>query len=304
MPFASRVARPGRAWSPALPAPLFRMAAVLPMAALLASPLTGQAPRNHLYDGFGVTLSAAALIFDSDVRIDSELGDVGTEIDVERDLGLAPVKLLPRVALRWRPARRHELEVGFQLERRRSETVLERRLEVRDTTFTVGADVRSRLRSDNAFLNYRLALTARERVQFGIGVGVGAIFQDALIQATAMVSSGDESETVDYEVSEDFLAPVASLGLYARVGLGDRWVIEPDLRGMVAHFDRYDARIIEAGVAIRHFPFRSLGIETAWGGQAIRVDVAPDEGGGIVESVGGRVKYLTQNVRVGLVLVP
>ncbi|MDX1396152.1 MAG: hypothetical protein R3195_17355 [Gemmatimonadota bacterium] len=267
--------------------------------AIGARSIAAQELENRLYDTFQFTASGALIIFNANLRIDSDDGSIGTEIDTEDDLGLAPTKLQPRGAMRWRPGRRHEIELGYQFARRTAEKTLERDITVGDSTFAAGLDTRGRFDSDQAFFAYRFAFTARENTQIGVGLGLGAIFQKTNIQALATVSNGNGSATVEREFDESIVGPTASVGLYGRFRLGERWYLEPELRAIYVGIDRYDARVFDAGVAARYFFTNGVGVEGAYGIQAIRVDVEPGTLG-----IGGRLKYGTQNLRLGVVFAP
>ena len=92
---------------------------VVAVAAILsAAPAVAQETRTNLYNKFEFSPSLSSVILNSNIRVDSEDGSVGTDVDAEDDLGLEKVKWEPRFALRWRPGRRHEVEVGYQFARR------------------------------------------------------------------------------------------------------------------------------------------------------------------------------------------
>ncbi|MFV1986802.1 MAG: hypothetical protein ACC682_05955 [Gemmatimonadota bacterium] len=279
------------------------------MLGLLAVPvgsaeLSAQDSRNHMYDRFQFTASGTLVIFSSTIRVDSKSGDMGTEIDGSENLGLSPTKLQPRGAIRWRPGRRHEIETGYQFARRTGEKVLLTSIDFEDETFDVGARVRSAFKSDNVFLTYRFAFMARENTQIGFGLGVGALFFNAQLEALGAVVGGGGTQTVDFEASESLIGPTASVGFFGRFRLGERWYLEPDIRGIGLSIDRFDARIVEAGLAARHFLTAGVGLVGAWSGQSIPILVDPSGDGGVGGDVGGRLEYFTQNVRLGVVLVP
>jgi hypothetical protein len=256
--------------------------------------LPAQAAPNHLYDKFQITGSGAIVLFISKIRVDGKNG-TGTDIDPESDLGLATSKFQGRAALRWRPGKRHELELGYLLARRSGEKTLARDIDFGDTTFAAGATVKSKFNSDQAFLVYRFAFTARENTQIGAGLGVGTIFFDPAIDALASGGSG----TVEYSQSEHFVGPTASLGLYGRFRFPEHWYLEADLRGLKASVDRITASVIEGGVAVRYFFSRNFGLEGGYGLTTIKVDIAPKSGGGGIAS--GSVKWSLQNIRLGVV---
>jgi hypothetical protein len=260
--------------------------------------LSAQTARRSLYDKFEVNVSATGIFVNSKIRIDGSDGP-GTEIDAEDDLGLAKLKLQPRASLRWRPGRRHELELGYQFARRTGETTLQRTIDFGDSTYVLGTDVHSQLNSDQAFLTYRFAFLAKERSQVGAGLGLGALLVDTRLQAL-----GDD-EVVDWTQEKKVTAPVGSLGLFGRFLSGDRWYFEVDARYFAVIIDRYDAQVLDLGAAARYFLSPSFGIEAGYGGSGIEVDVGPKDT--IIDRetlAGGRLKFSLQNVRLGLVWLP
>ncbi len=259
---------------------------------------------NRLYDRFQVVGSGAMLWLGSNVRIDSEDGRIGTDLDAEEDLGLSRNRFQPRLEVRWRPGHRHELELGYQFARRDNSRQLGRTIEVGDTSFTAGADIRSTFDSDNMFLTYRFAIMARERTQLGAAVGLGAFFFKVGVDALAGVAVGGKSDSVTYSNTTSFVGPTAALGAFGRFRVANRWYLEPDVRYLRVTIDRFTARVVEAGLAGRFFISRRVGVEGGIGVRGVRVDIGPKtDGGGIVDlKVSARVKYTESQLRLGVVV--
>jgi hypothetical protein len=260
---------------------------------------SGTSP-SHLHDRFQISLSATGVMLNSSIRVDGEAG-FGTNIDAEDDLGLARFKLQPRMSLRWHPGRRHELEVGYQVARRTGQKVLSGDIVFGDTTFTLGLTIRPTLRTDQGFLNYRFAFAAKERMQIGFGVGLGAIFFNTSIDALAVVASGGDTLSKPFTVSKSLVGPTAAVGLFGRFRSGDRWYFETDVRAIKMAIGRFDAAVFEGDGAVRYFLSRAVGLEAGYGITALDVDVAP-KATGVTAGLSGKVKYSLQNFRVGLVV--
>jgi hypothetical protein len=279
-----------------------RSIAALLAFAVCSSPLAGQTVRNHLYDKFQLGGSLTTVILNTNVRIDGSQGDIGGEVDAEEDLGLARTKLQPRFNLRWRPGRRHELEVGYQFARRTGGRTLTKDFDIGDTSFTAGLRTKSRFDTDQASLNYRFAFMAREKTQVGVGIGLGAIFLGTGIDALVSASSGGKADSISYSHSSNLTGPTASLGFYGRFQVGKAWYLEADLRGVKVAIDRFDASIIEGGAAARYFVSSRLGIEGGYGLSSINVDIGPrTTATGGERGATGTIKYSLQNIRLGLV---
>jgi hypothetical protein len=273
---------------------------VLGFALLYVVPLTAQKQRASLYNKFEITLSGSSVILNSNIRVDGSGGEVGTDIDAEDDLGMDEIKFEPRFGLRWRPGRRHEIEVGYQFARRGAEKTLQREISFGDSTYSLGADINTTFNSDQLFLAYRFAFMAKERTQIGAALGLGALFLDVGLEAL-----GTGSDARRFTVSKSVTGPIASLGLYGRFLAGERWRFEADARAVKIAISRFDARVIEIGGAVRYYLSSSFAIDAGYSGSGIKVDVGPKElesgGTGIVS---GQIKYSLQSIRFGVAIIP
>jgi hypothetical protein len=262
----------------------------------------GAAPavRNHLYDKWQFSASGAALILSTTVRIDSDSGQ-GTELNSEDDLGLSKTVFRPRLAARWRPGRRHELEASWVFVNRNGDRTLADSIQVGDTSFSAGARVQSKFRNDQILLVYRWAFHASETSQIGLGVGLGAQVFSFKFDATAGAASGGDTVSVQKSVDKRLVGPTASLGLYGRWQLGQDWNIEADLRGIYAKISTVTVWDVEAGAAARYWLSKTWGLEAGYGLGLYDVKVDVSNSGSLIQyDFSGKLKYSTQNVRLGV----
>jgi hypothetical protein len=260
-------------------------------------------PKQNLYDKFQINLSVTGVILNSTIRVDgSDEGD-GTDIDVEDDLGMEKTKIQPRLSLRWRPGRRHELEGGYQWARRNAEKRLEREINFGDSTYALGADIKSTFNTDLAFLTYRFAFTAKERTQIGAALGLGVLFFDVGLEALGTGQGPGTGRSFD--VSKSVKGPLGSIGLYGRFLAGDSWQFELDARAMKISIDRFHPRVFEGGAAARYYFSPKFAAELGYAASGIEVKVDPKTfESGAEGIVSGKIKYSLQSVRLGFVFVP
>lgn len=265
------------------------------LAAFAAAPAAAQEQSSlgRLYDQWQIDLSGAVVIMGTTIRVDGSEGE-GTDVNSD-DLGLPGERLMPRASVRWRPGHRHELELGYQFARRSSERTLEREVVFADSTYDVGLDTKSKFRTDQAFLTYRYAIQAKERTQLGAGIGVGILPFKFEIDALASANS----DSVTRSASKSLIGPTASIGVYGRFLLGERWYLETDLRYIGIKIDRIKPSVVEGNLAGRYFLSDKLGLELGYGISSVRLTVDPRENG---RGFSGSIKYPLQNVRAGVVL--
>jgi hypothetical protein len=275
------------------------VAVTLVLGVFAAQPLVGQTP-NHLYDKFQVSVSAAGVILSTTVRLDTDEGP-GTEVNSEDDLGLERVALRPRIGVRWRPGRRHELEASYLFISRSGQKTLEGDITIDSVTYTAGAELESRIGQSQLGVNYRWAIHAAERSQFGLNVGLGATFFDASWLGSASISNGSGTVADSVLLEESVVGPSLTLGGFGRWRVADRWYIEADLGALYVPVDNIKVGILQGGAAVRYFPLDWLGTEFGYSLTAFKVTIDQKDDPLIDLGGTGRIEYNTQNVRLGLI---
>ena len=259
----------------------------------------------RLYPRFEFDASATLLLLSETIRIDpqNQPGE-GTEINAEDVLGVSTTSFQPRAALRWRPGRRHELELGFLRAVRSAEKVLVDTLTFSDTTFAAGLRINSNLRTSQAFLTYRFAFRVRPESQIGAGVGLGAIFLKNELDAVAGATSGGPDTTIaEYSRVSSFTAPTLSLGLYGRFKLGEQWYLDSDVRGVYFKIENFRAGVAELGLAGRRFFSETFAAELGYtlGFYAVELEKGTSGERFLDIDVAGKIKYTVNGFRGGVV---
>jgi hypothetical protein len=257
----------------------------------------------RLYPKFEVGASGTLLVLSETIRIDPDTGE-GTEINVEDVLGVSQTSLEPRASFRWRPGRRHELELGFQRAVRSAERVLTDTIQFADTTFAAGLRVNSQLRTSQAFLTYRFAFRVRPESQIGAALGLGALLLRQELDAVAGATAGGPDTTiVPFSQTRSFNAPTGSLGVYGRFKLGEQWYLDSDVRAIYVKIDNLKAGVIELGAAARRFFSEKFAAELGYGlgFYTVELERTSDDGGFLSIDVTGKIKYTVNGFRGGIV---
>jgi len=277
------------------------VASCLVVAVQLPAQTPGGGPTSHLYDRYQFTVSGTRVWLGSTVRVDRSDGTPGTEFTPE-DVGASNGSWEPRLAVRWRAGRRHELELGYLFARSNGSRALADTIRFNDTSFAKGLRVNSALKSDQLFLTYRYAVHAAERNQLGLAVGLGALLVNLDLDAIAgATTGGPDTAIVPFSAARGTTGPIGSLGVFGRWEVGERWYFESDARGLYVKLDRKAATVYEAGAAVRYFMSRHAGVELGYGLTWIKATLDHRPNG---KGFAGRLKYSLQNARLAVVVTP
>lgn len=283
-----------------MPTPRLMVLAVGLLTGLATTTAAQDTGRQSLYPKLQFEAAGASVRLNANIRVAGSSGS-GTDIDAEDDLGLEKAKFQPRFAARWRPGRRHELELGYQFARRNGNKVLERRVEIGDSVFDVGAQLLTRMDTDQLFLNYRFAFMAKERTQVGASLGLGAILINTEFKGTISAGQGSATRTVGANLP----GPTGSLGLFGRFLAGTNWTFGADARAMALTVSGIEATIIELGGLARYHLSPKLALEGGYALTGVEVDISKDASlPGEDITVSGRIEYSIQTFRLGFVWTP
>ncbi|MBT0669512.1 outer membrane beta-barrel protein [Novosphingobium profundi] len=249
----------------------------------LALALAWQAPARAqtLDDNYWINVQAFYPRVDTQVRVTAKTEtQIGTNIDLEKDLDLDRENVVPAVSI---GSRFGHVVVGadyFRL-KRSGEVGLQRDITFDDTTYPAEASVRSGFNSNIYRLTVGYAFIQKPDLEVGGAIGLHAT--NFRISISGEASVGGSSIDATTRVKKVF-APLPTVGLFAT------WKIAPRLEaaGRVDYLSLkvgdYDGKLVnvQAGVNYRVFDHVSLGIAYRYVDYRLGVDK---------EYWDGRVRY-------------
>ena len=262
---------------------------------------TASPSRNHLYDKFQANLDFTTVLNRSTARVDGGDGTPGSDIDFRNTLGISGSSIQPAIGLAWKPGKRTEFSVGYQFINQTGERLLDKQIVVGDDSIDADFNVKTKLGSSNATLQFRYSLLAAPKHNIGLAIGFGSIFFDLQLDATANGCTPTQCQSGAVNIAKKLTGPTASLGAFGRWRVGDRWYVGGDLRGVGATVDRFDLSVLEGAAFGRYFLSDRWGLEAGWNYTDVTVNVLPKENAGLSSDFAGKIQYAYSSLKLGVV---
>ena len=275
----------------ALPA-LF-LVALLPVPASAQSKAEFEAVKG-IDERFRVDLGAYFQKFSTTVRIDSASTGLGTEVNLEDDLGLKGNQVNFRADGYWRLGRHARLDFTFLNWNRTSSHTIDKDFQIGDDVYHAGASLDTAIRVYDAELYYSYSLVNNPETEFGLMLGVSTLVNSVSMegQATVTGANGSASGSFDRQ-SRSFVAPIPAFGAHYRYTLLPGVLFTARIKGFGATIDNIKGSLLDWKVALDWYPWRNVGLGAAWSQTRIKVTKNSDPSAQLDYSYSGPMGYLS-----------
>ncbi len=238
-------------------------------------------------DKIKISLGVFFPSFDTSLRVDNTEIDLGSDINLEDDLGLNSNETTFWVGLDWRIASRHRLSLGnFTFSRDASATAL-KDLEIDNEIIQAGASVSTAFDMSITPIAYSYSFIKKEKHEFAGNLGLHWNDIDLAVAASASASVPGSTETADGQVSADAIAPMPLIGVRYDYFPAPRWQV-----GVLAQFFdisisqdtfSFDGSLTNFRVSGEYWIINHFGLGVAVNYFNIDVDVQDDDWRGSME---------------------
>jgi hypothetical protein len=247
-----------------------RVVRMVPVAAALglASGICPAESGDPLTDRFSISLGTFFLETNTTVRVDGQ-GTRGTQVDLERDLGLSNVTRF-RADAYWRFKERHKLRVMYFETRQSSSRQIDREIEFRGTAYPVNAEVAVNFNTTVVELAYEYAFIRRDTWELGGSVGIHNLKFDLGLSAsgTSLSSMLSQSATAN--------GPLPVVGLHGVWRINDWLYADAQAQFFKISISPYDGSISDYMAALVWQPFRHLAFGAGYNYFQTRLNVNGD----------------------------
>jgi hypothetical protein len=237
---------------------VFSMLVVLAsMAGAFSPPAAAQLYDHRWALNFGGELAR----FSTTARLDSEELGIGTEIDLEDDLGLDDRRVNLRFDGAYRFSRKNQVVIGYSQRVRKNTHILERDIEWGGVTYPVDAEVKTRFANNLLRAGWKHSLLSTDTVEAGFGLGVSAYWMTSRISGEGQVS-GEEAQ---YELREsEVVAPIPVAGLFLNWAVSRTAVLRVAGDYFDASYQHNAGTLADFSTAFEVMPWEKVGLGLAY----------------------------------------
>ncbi|MEO8054729.1 MAG: hypothetical protein ABI768_06225 [Acidobacteriota bacterium] len=224
---------------------LLRSGLIAAAAVLLAIPAraqTGNAYYMHqrgMDERFRIDLGGFFQTLDTTLSLANAAGMAGTSINLE-DLGQDSRQTTFAADGYWRFGRHGRLDFSYRGWSGSASQKLEKDIVVGDTTYRVGAQVDSSMRSNIGELYYAYSFINNGDLEFGLGLGVSVYVNSFEISGSGTVSGGGGGGPVSRSTEgRNAVAPIPALEAYFNYALYPRVFLKAAAKGVSGTVNGY-----------------------------------------------------------------
>lgn len=228
-------------------------------------------------------VGAVSQNFDTTARVDgSAIG--GTNINLERDVGLAGDKTTYILQGAWRVAPKHRIDALYSDVTRSSSRTTDRTVIIGNVTLPSGSVLSAEQKTAIGYAGYRYSLMKSQGAEIAAGVGAYGGNIKARFSANNPVLNADQSTTV----------PLPVLVFSADAYLSERMTLNGTLRGLKLKVNDVEGQVYSLGAAFEYLITNNVGVGLGFERFNISVDARKTNLNGRLEidSTAGRL-YLT-----------
>ncbi|WP_026730030.1 hypothetical protein [Flavobacterium denitrificans] len=211
------------------------------------------------------------------VKVEGNNGNIGTEIDLENDLGFNKSSASFLGTFDWRISRRSRLGFEYFVLDRTATKTLQRDINFGDNTYEVNGRVQGTFNVQIMRVAYGYAILSKPKYQAGLLVGAHVLFADLGLRL-----EGD-TQSIEKHDSFDFTAPLPDIGIWGEFVLGRRWGLYANVNYLALKINDTDGRIISYNLSVLYNVANNFSLTAGYTGLNFRVDTVQERLNGFLK---------------------
>ena len=205
-------------------------------------------------------LKGGAFISDinGNFRIDGNGGQIGTEISLQKDLGLSGTTVGPYALAGWRFSKHWRFEFEYFSLNREGTATIDRQIRVGDTIYPVNAQLSAGLSTDIYRFSIGWSFLHGNNYELGANLGFYLNNFGAYVEGEGSIGGVGAIEMQREERQQ--LVPLPTLGLYGRYDINDTWSLNARADYFAIKIDDYRGSIIDVSGGIAARVTKNIGV--------------------------------------------
>lgn len=197
----------------------------------------------------------------TDVSIGSSNGDIGTNIDLEDNLGFSSFSSSFIAEINWRASRRSSFGLEYYYLGRNSTKTLEKDIHFGDNTYPAESTISANFNTQITRFYYGYAFISKPKIEVGALVGTHFLITDISLKLETNLTTSTEVKD-----NYDFVAPLPDLGLWGNFGIAERMNIFANANYFYIKTGEYTGNVFSYSLSFAYNLSENLGIELAYTG--------------------------------------
>lgn len=228
------------------------MYGLLSMPTLQAAESTESSPDESYPDKFKISLGAYIVEdTDTEVAINSDIGNIGTTINMERDLGTDDNLSVPRVDGYYRFNDKHRLDFSWFNIKRKGTKTTSIEIKVGDETFAATDVVASEVDTTFLKLAYGYSFYKSPKVELSLIAGLNLLDYSIVL----------DNKTTGRVEKADVTAPLPVFGLIMDYTISPRWLVHYKVETFYIELDNeIRGSLLNAELGVEYRLFKNMGL--------------------------------------------
>ncbi|MCP2028586.1 hypothetical protein L1276_003756 [Flavobacterium sp. HSC-32F16] len=216
---------------------------------------------------FKATAGVFFPVNNTEVEVNGTNGNIGTDIDFERDLGFQNNTVSFFGTFEWRASRRSRFNLEYFYLKRDSEKTLQKTIEFQDHTYPVDARVSAFMNNEMIRFAYGYAIISKPKYELGLLIGAHVLLADVGLRLEGT------TQQVEYRDRVDFTAPLPDIGIWGEFVLGKKVGLYANINYFALKIDEIDGRIISYNLSVLYNVYENFSLTAGYTGLNFRLDV-------------------------------
>jgi hypothetical protein len=223
-------------------------------------------PAPWFVEKFQVSAGTFMPISNAKVKVSNNSGNIGTEIDLENDLGFDRTLVTFIADFQYRLKRRSRFDLTYYRFNRNSTTRLKEDINFGDNTYLAHTIANSKFNTQIYRLSYGYSVIEKPKYELGILIGAHIVKADS--EMTADTVNGVFTKKDEF----GFTAPLPNLGIWGGYAFSPRFAITGEFSYLSLSVNQIRGRIIGASILFLYRVGGSLSLSLGYSGLNVKVD--------------------------------